>query len=80
MGKKSGSGTWIIFPIFWVQIQKFFDADPGWKKIRIRHGRNSDPGSGINIPTTLDMSLSGPLVQDGDDFVKPLHSFNYFAC
>jgi hypothetical protein len=26
--------------IFWVQILKFFDADPGWKKF----------GSGINIP------------------------------
>jgi hypothetical protein len=26
--------------IFWVQILKFFDADPGWKKFR----------SGINIP------------------------------
>jgi hypothetical protein len=22
--------------IFWVKILKFFDADPGWKKIRIR--------------------------------------------
>jgi hypothetical protein len=27
---------------FWVKILKFFDADPGWK--------NSDLGSGINIP------------------------------
>jgi hypothetical protein len=28
--------------IFGLKILKFFDADPGWK--------NSDPGSGINIP------------------------------
>jgi hypothetical protein len=28
----------------WVKILKFFDADPGWKKL------NSDPGTGINIP------------------------------
>jgi hypothetical protein len=51
--------------IFWVKILKFkfFDADPGsgFKKIQIwdprqktfgswiREGKNSDPGSGINI-------------------------------
>jgi hypothetical protein len=37
--------------MFWVKIQKFFDADvnpdPG---SGIRDGNNSDPGSGINIP------------------------------
>jgi hypothetical protein len=40
--------------IFWVKILKFFDADPGSV---IRDGKNtdpgwknSDPGSGINIP------------------------------
>jgi hypothetical protein len=40
--------------IFGVQILKFFDADPGWSKFgsRIRDGKNSDPGSGINIPDT----------------------------
>ncbi len=38
--------------IIWVKILKFFDAGPGsgMKKIRIRDGKNSDPGSGINIP------------------------------
>jgi hypothetical protein len=32
--------------IFWVKIPKFFDADPGsrMEKIRIRDGKNSDPG------------------------------------
>ncbi len=50
MGKKSGSGSGMNNPDhiseslrnnFWVQILKFFDADPGFemKKIRIR-----DPG------------------------------------
>jgi hypothetical protein len=35
--------------VFWVKILKFFDADPGsgMEKIRIRDGKNSDPGSGI---------------------------------
>jgi hypothetical protein len=37
----------------WKHFFKFFDADPGfgWKKFgsRIRDGKNSDPGSGINI-------------------------------
>jgi hypothetical protein len=64
MGKKSGSGMnnpdhifESLDTIFWVKILKFFDADPGWKKfgsgmekIRTRNGKNSDPGSGINIP------------------------------
>ncbi len=43
MGKKSGSGMNINLDhisksfetIFWVKILKFFDVDPGWKKIRI---------------------------------------------
>jgi hypothetical protein len=41
-----------LITIFWVKILKFFDADPGWKKFEsgIRDGKNSDPGSGINIP------------------------------
>jgi hypothetical protein len=32
--------------IFWVKILKFFDADPGCglEKIRIRGGKNLDPG------------------------------------
>ncbi len=36
---------------FGVNILKFFDADPGsgMEKIRIRDGKSSDPGSGINI-------------------------------
>jgi hypothetical protein len=38
--------------IFWVKILKFFYADPGsgMENIRIRDGKNSDTGSGINIP------------------------------
>jgi hypothetical protein len=38
--------------IFWVKILKFFDADPesGTGKIWIRVEKNSDLGSGINIP------------------------------
>jgi hypothetical protein len=39
MGKKSGSGmnnpdpiSESLETIFWVQILKFFDADPGWEK------------------------------------------------
>ncbi len=37
---------------FWVKILKFFDADPGsgMETVRIRDGKKSDPGSGINIP------------------------------
>ncbi len=66
MGKKLGSGsgirdlgwtTRIIFPraykpFLWVKILEFFDADPGsgMGTIRIRDGKKSDPGSGINIP------------------------------
>jgi hypothetical protein len=59
MGKKSGSGmsspdhiSESLETIFWVKIVKFFYADPGWikfgsgmEKIRIRDGKNSDPGS-----------------------------------
>jgi hypothetical protein len=55
MGKKSGSGSGMNNPghisesletIFWDKIHKFFDVDPGsgMEKIRIRHGKNSDPG------------------------------------
>ncbi len=53
MGKKSGSGSGMNNPyhifasletIFWVKILKFFDADPG---SRIRDGKNSDSGSGM---------------------------------
>jgi hypothetical protein len=61
MGKKSGSGSGMNNPdqisesletILWVKILKFFEADPGseMEKIRIRGGKNSYPGSGINIP------------------------------
>jgi hypothetical protein len=52
-----GLTTRIIFPraqepFFWVKILKLFDADPGSgrEKIRIRDGKNSDPGSEMNIP------------------------------
>jgi hypothetical protein len=58
MGKKSGSafeirirdeqpGLYVrgLRSNFWVKIIKFFDADPG-----SRMEKNSDPGSGINIP------------------------------
>jgi hypothetical protein len=59
--KNLGSGSGMNNPdhisesletIFWVKIVKFFYADPGWikfgsgmEKIRIRDGKNSDPGS-----------------------------------
>jgi hypothetical protein len=35
-----------------VEILKFFDEDPGsgMEIVRIRDGKKSDPGSGINIP------------------------------
>jgi hypothetical protein len=35
-----------------VKILKFFDEDPGFgmETVRIRDGKKSDPGSGINIP------------------------------
>jgi hypothetical protein len=51
-----------IETFFRVKILKLFDGDlgpgmeeirirdPGWKKIRIRDGINSDPGSGISVP------------------------------
>jgi hypothetical protein len=51
MGKKSGSGSGMNNPdriseslekFVWVNILKFFDADPGWKKF--------GPVSWINIP------------------------------
>jgi hypothetical protein len=37
---------------FWFKIPKFFDVDPGsgMEKFRVRDGKKSDPGSGINIP------------------------------
>jgi hypothetical protein len=59
MGKKSGMNnpdhiSKSLETIFWVKILKIFDSDPAsgseMEKIRIRDGRNSDPGSGINIP------------------------------
>jgi hypothetical protein len=61
MGKKSGSGSGINNPDnisesvktgFCVKIFKFFDADRGRKKFvsGARDGKNSDPGSGINLP------------------------------
>jgi hypothetical protein len=62
MCKKIRIRSWIINPdhifesletIFRValKILKFFDADPGWEiDTRIRDGKNSDRGSGINIP------------------------------
>jgi hypothetical protein len=61
MGEKSGSGSGMNNPdhifesletIFWVKILKFFDADSVWKKFGsgIQGGKNSDPGSGLNIP------------------------------
>jgi hypothetical protein len=55
MGKKFGSGSGMNNPdhisegfetIFWVKILKFFDTDVG---SGFREGKNSDPGSGINI-------------------------------
>jgi hypothetical protein len=53
MGKESGSRSGMNNPdhiyenlvsVFWVKILKFFDADPGRKKILIRDGKISDPG------------------------------------
>jgi hypothetical protein len=63
MDKKSGSGSGMNNPdhisesletIFLGLKYLNFDADPGsgMGKIRIRAGKNSDPGSGINIPDT----------------------------
>jgi hypothetical protein len=37
---------------FGVKILKFFVADPGEKKIRIRDGKNSDPGETSSIRNT----------------------------
>jgi hypothetical protein len=62
MSKKSGSGSGINNPdhisesletIFSVITLKFFDADlgPGMKKIQIRDGKNSGPGSWIHPGT-----------------------------
>ncbi len=48
-----------FFAVFGVKILKFFDEDPGsgirdpgsgMETVRIRDGKKSDPGSGINIP------------------------------
>jgi hypothetical protein len=73
MGKKSGSGmnkpdhvSESLETIFCVKILKFFDEDPefGMEKFRIQDGKNSDPGSGINIPfrirTTVCNIAGGP--------------------
>jgi hypothetical protein len=59
MGRKSASGSGIRDEqpgtyflelrnhFLGVKILKFFDADPGWKKVGsgIRDGKKSDPGS-----------------------------------
>jgi hypothetical protein len=57
MGKESGSGmnnpdhiSESLETIFWVRILKFFEEDPGWKKFGSGDRKNSDSGSGINIP------------------------------
>jgi hypothetical protein len=41
-----------FFAFLGVKIYKFFDEDPGsgMETVRIRDGKKSDPGSGINIP------------------------------
>jgi hypothetical protein len=41
-----------FFGFFGVKIRNFFDEDPGteMETVRIRDGKKSDPGSGINIP------------------------------
>ena len=41
-----------FFAFLGVKILKFFDEDPGsgMETVRIRDGKKSDPGSGINIP------------------------------
>ncbi len=41
-----------FFGLFGVKILKFFDVDPGFgmETVRIRDGKKSDPGFGINIP------------------------------
>jgi hypothetical protein len=63
MGKKSGSGSGIRIRVIFRELRNHFFGlkylnslmrirDLGWKKFGswIRDGRNSDPGSGINIP------------------------------
>jgi hypothetical protein len=52
MSKKSGSGSGMIKPdqisesLETIDFNSFMQIrDPGWKKIRIRDGENSDPGS-----------------------------------
>jgi hypothetical protein len=53
MGKKirihiRDKQTRIIFPYFWgFKILKFFEADPGWKKLGSGMEKNTDPRSGI---------------------------------
>jgi hypothetical protein len=43
-----------VKPLFWVKKLKFFDANPGSGMEKygsgIRDGKNTDPGSRINIP------------------------------
>jgi hypothetical protein len=62
MGKKSGSGSGMNNPdhicesletIFGVKILKFFDADPGWKKFRIR---DEHPGSATLLKNGKNLS------------------------
>jgi hypothetical protein len=83
IGKKSGYGSGMNNPdhiyesletIFGVKVQKFFDADPGWKKfgsgmekIRIR---DKHPGSAILL-LSLTMSMMNFLrVSYKDGFEK----------
>jgi hypothetical protein len=56
MGNKSGARSGMVNPdhisecletIFWGKLRNFCDADP---VSGIREGKNSVPGSGINIP------------------------------
>ncbi len=53
MGKKSGSGFGMNNPDHFFGLKKL-DADPGsrMKKIRIRDGKNSDPGQTSRIRNT----------------------------
>ncbi len=77
MGKKSGSESGMQNPdhiserletIFWVKILKFFDAAPGWEKIRIRDPgwrkfgsgiQDIHPGSAIPVARTLECGSRG---------------------
>ncbi len=72
MGKKSGYRSGINNPdhisesletICGVKILKFLVADPGsgMEKIRIRDGKNSNPGSGIKHPG------SATLIENADE-------------